>query len=36
MAPWKDNHLPEFKSLQKVHDWIKPLLDKERAGEFSD
>lgn len=34
-APWRDNLLPQFKSLQELHAWIEPLVAEEKEGRFS-
>jgi hypothetical protein len=35
MAPWRNNLLPRFKCLSKLHKWIEPLIVEEDAGKFS-
>jgi hypothetical protein len=34
-APWRDNPIPEFKTLSELHAWIGPLTAEEHLGQFS-
>jgi hypothetical protein len=29
--PWEDNYSPDFNSLEKFHDWIRPLVEEENS-----
>lgn len=33
--PWRDNLLPEFETLAKLHAWVAPLIGEEHHGWFS-
>lgn len=32
-TPWPDNKYPKFKSIDDLHDWLKPLLEEKRFEE---
>jgi hypothetical protein len=34
-SPWKDNHWPQFKRLEELHQWIQPLLKEEIQEYFT-
>ncbi|MDP2277121.1 MAG: hypothetical protein Q8K51_02755 [Nitrospirota bacterium] len=33
--PWHDNPFPRFKTLDKLHRWLQPLINEEKEGKFS-
>lgn len=34
-SPWKNNPLPRFKSLRRLHQWLAPLISEEEASNFT-
>ena len=34
MSPWKNNPIPKFRSLTKLHKWMQPLIAEENACQF--
>lgn len=33
--PWKENRYPDFKSLNQLHEWLRPLIREEESGILS-